>query len=1046
MAKPRTPCRASLTVEMLESRDAPSAAPLIIESFDRTPAGTLPTGWQQWNNEPKTSYAVSTARALSGVAGLASTGDSQLTARTWVATQLPADVQTTANVFLDSLSPVQVLARGQNLNSGAPSYYAVSVTRGLQVQLMREVNGVATTLGTVSSASWFSNQWAQVTLDLKGTTLRAQVVRLDTGQYLNGSGQWQSAQTWALSKTDTAITGAGQSGLARPAYYSGTVTVDDFTVVKPDGTSLVALETFNRTKAGTLPAGWTQWSSTGTSVFTASTAKPASGLTGLADTASGSVTAQAWLNTSLAADAQASAAVFLNSLTPAQVFLRGTNLGTTTPSYYAVAVTRGLQLQLLRVVNGATTVLGTLNSASWIDQQWVRVTLDISGTTLRAQVVRMDTNQYLNGSGQWQAAETWALSRTDSAISGGGKAGLARKTAYAGTVALDDFLAANKGSSTSTTGTTKTFKDPSYPNIRIAELAYTGTPLDSFALNLLKNSVDLVIPDSNYLPEINSVAPNTPTSIYANLSNLYLTLLTNWLNYADAHGISRESAFFHVSQARAFSGDSPSSQPVNWFWGVYRAGVLPQVADLTAAAHATSGQIAFGAQGESLYVAYPERYREINFALASGAGSGWTGVLEYPTAIDAYGDPTAWAPLPTLTNSTAGFTRSGQILFDPPANWVPAVFGPNAARLYYVRIRTVNGGVAPVAVKILGADYVHANGNKSGVIPVFDASADANHDGYLNDQEYAHRQQGMDARFLYQSRLFYSNYGQMRFATNPASTGFQSWAVNYTYQLLSNLPLADGLFIDNVTGLPPAGASKVVESVSNYAQGFAAMLGAIRQKIAPRWLIINADGAKETDPLVQQSTAYFHEFGIRALAQNFTQFQDEAAVVSRRLAMTSPTAPFGIIDSYYQGGSPTDARTQLATLAYYYLIGDPTRTFIDFFGGEEPSSSWTRHWVPAAAYNIGKPTGSWSVFASGADPENHAFTYRVYQRTYTNALVLYKPLSVNASGASGTIDNATAATQSLGGTYRPLHADGTLGAPITTITLRNGEGAILVKA
>ena len=129
----------------------------------------------------------------------------------------------------------------------------------------------------------------------------------------------------------------------------------------------------------------------------------------------------------------------------------------------------------------------------------------------------------------------------------------------------------------------------------------------------------------------------------------------------------------------------------------------------------------------------------------------------------------------------------------------------------------------------------------------------------------------------------------MRFATNPASAGFQGWAVDYTSRILSSRPLANGLFVDNATGTPPAGAGKVIESVSTYTQGFADMLGAIRQRIAPHWLIINADGSAGSDQLVQQSTAYFQEFAIRPLAQNYNQFQDEANVVARRLGRAQPT-------------------------------------------------------------------------------------------------------------------------------------------------------------
>jgi hypothetical protein len=115
-----------------------------------------------------------------------------------------------------------------------------------------------------------------------------------------------------------------------------------------------------------------------------------------------------------------------------------------------------------------------------------------------------------------------------------------------------------------------------------------------------------------------------------------------------------------------------------------------------------------------------------------------------------------------------------------------------------------------------------------------------------------------------------------------------------------------------------------------------------------------------------------------------------------------------------------------------------------FNGGNEPNTDWNRHWSPAAAYDVGRPLGGWSVFAAGQDPSNSIMTYKVYQRQYSNALILYKPLSY-FRGRAGTDADNTATTHYLGGTYRPLNADGALGAPITSITLRNGEGAILVK-
>ena len=102
------------------------------------------------------------------------------------------------------------------------------------------------------------------------------------------------------------------------------------------------------------------------------------------------------------------------------------------------------------------------------------------------------------------------------------------------------------------------------------------------------------------------------------------------------------------------------------------------------------------------------------------------------------------------------------------------------------------------------------------------------------------------------------------------------------------------------------------------------------------------------------------------------------------------------------------------------------------------------HWSPAVAYNVGLPTSEWSLFASGTDPSSSTLSFRVYQRSYSNALVLYKPLSYG-NNKTGTLADNTATVHQLQGTYRPLLADGTLGKPVTSIVLRNGEGAILVK-
>src|SRR4029077_1899199 len=120
-----------------------------------------------------------------------------------------------------------------------------------------------------------------------------------------------------------------------------------------------------------------------------------------------------------------------------------------------------------------------------------------------------------------QAPYEWALDT----------AGLANGTHTITVKAFD--LAANIGTACITITTQNSAPDKPdiprhYNHIRLASLAYVGTPIDAFAQNLLRNSIDLVIPHPSFLTQINSVSPNTPQLIYTNVSNIYEKLLTDW--------------------------------------------------------------------------------------------------------------------------------------------------------------------------------------------------------------------------------------------------------------------------------------------------------------------------------------------------------------------------------------------------------------------------------------------------------------------------------------------------------------------------------------
>ena len=583
-----------------------------------------------------------------------------------------------------------------------------------------------------------------------------------------------------------------------------------------------------------------------------------------------------------------------------------------------------------------------------------------------------------------------------------------------------------------------------YPYIRVAMLAYNGLQLGEFEKNLLKNSVDLVVPTTSLLTQIDPIAPTTPQLIYTNLSNVYLDLLTDWLDYADRHGFDREQAFYHVARATPFTGDSGSSRPVDWFWAIKRGSDVSGWADFTQVAKNSTPSVTFAPAGQSVVIGYPEKFREININLSRPGSSSWGATLEYATARDAQGRPTGWKPLRTGSDSTGGLRRSGTVTFDPPTDWrTSSVDG--SANLFYVRYRTTGVGAAPVAASIRGRDYLGANGKGSGVVPAFDFSADRDHDGYLSDAEYKYRRPGMNARFVYESRLFYPAYGQMRFATNPVDAGFRQWAVDYSRRFLEANPQADGLFLDNSTEKLAVDPGILRESVVGYADNYAYLVKTVNSSIGSHWVLANTAGAgAAAAPLARAGVSYIDEFALRPLTSTWQQFQDLANLTAARLQMMGPNG-YAILDTYPGRSSPTDPRTELASLAYYYLLADPQRTYVLFNGGYAPSSAWSQHWTNAVKFNVGRPRGTWGAFAQGRDPERPYLTYKVFERQYDRALVLYKPLSY-ANGRTGTADDKTATWHRLPGRYRELHADGTLGPIVTSVRLRNGEGAILAPA
>ncbi len=212
---------------------------------------------------------------------------------------------------------------------------------------------------------------------------------------------------------------------------------------------------------------------------------------------------------------------------------------------------------------------------------------------------------------------------------------------------------------------------------------------------------------------------------------------------------------------------------------------------------------------------------------------------------------------------------------------------------------------------------------------------------------------------------------------------------------------------------------------------------------------------------------------------------------SKTILQESLQGNYRFILSGYNYAASEVVRSKKFLTSYYYLLNNKNLIY-EYYdatsqippAGSNPGTERTSitdfSWTPLLEYNIGRPvtipTGKTDVFgaaattgttehylfASGIDPSttNNARTftndsncktaqgaaiqknYYIFARNYSKALVLTKFREY-----CGFTDSSSATTHDLGGTYYQLKDDGTVDTtPITSITLKNQEGAILIPA
>jgi hypothetical protein len=104
----------------------------------------------------------------------------------------------------------------------------------------------------------------------------------------------------------------------------------------------------------------------------------------------------------------------------------------------------------------------------------------------------------------------------------------------------------------------------------------------------------------------------------------------------------------------------------------------------------------------------------------------------------------------------------------------------------------------------------------------------------------------------------------------------------------------------------------------------------------------------------------------------------------------------------------------------------------------------TLAWIPAMGYDIGLPIAHYQLAVSGTSPDMAGAQYKVWSRDYQGGRVYTRPKDhIDASVWGST---STPVTVALGGSYKQVLIDGTLGPVVTSLSLRATEGAIMIPA
>jgi hypothetical protein len=293
-------------------------------------------------------------------------------------------------------------------------------------------------------------------------------------------------------------------------------------------------------------------------------------------------------------------------------------------------------------------------------------------------------------------------------------------------------------------------------------------------------------------------------------------------------------------------------------------------------------------------------------------------------------------------------------------------------------------------------------------------------------------------------------WDSQRWIINPGDAGARAYQVDRFQRITAT---EGGAFVDEASSDMTGRTSGTIEYPlsSDFEAPMTATFAAIKQAMGSKTLMLNT--AEYTKPFdranVLAAGAVHMERMNNAFSSGTSQtwqwvesltnqgvLVDFVTIYSSQYVNSIPT-------TYPHGNSATGAqRMKLWELASYYMVVPSTPQNLVLQLENSWSSPYSSLWIRAQEANIGHPVSARVLASRGTDPLGQS--YALYTRDMDKALVIMR---VNQGWGSHSYTDGTAVTIPLPTTdqWVPLNADGTLGSPVTSVTLRNVEAAILLK-